>query len=84
MTLNIEWPHEDWRGAQATMHRIAAEIEERSRGERWVVIVASGAGSLGRNRLGGFVGVELADGTSEEAARSEVLLKAISVEWVSR
>lgn len=82
--LDIVWPHEDWRGAQADMHRLAAEIEERSRDERWVVNVPGGVGSLGKGRLGGVVGLELADGSEAEFARAEALLSKIAAEWTTR
>ena len=81
VVLRLRWNGDNFRDARAESFRIAAVVEERSRGERWCVVAADGIEAAGKGFLGGFVGVELASGDADEAARVEALLGAVAREW---
>jgi len=84
VVLKLRWPGDNYREARAESFRIAAVLEERAGAERWVTVLADGIEAAGRGVLGGFVGLELAEGSPDEADRAEALLRAVAAEWQSR
>ena len=69
-----------WRRIQAETFRVAARVCEGSEAERWVVDADVGCGVIGRGLLATLVTVELAEGSVDENARAEALLRKVATD----
>ena len=80
LDLNLRWNEKGthWRLVAAETFRIAASICEASRDARWCIDPHADCGILGRDLLGTYIRIELADGTEAEMALAEAMLRKVA------